>query len=180
MELPKKRKTLHNKSVTSKSFVLRQQSIQYQRMNACMVFVDTKWRRGIMINRKPRKNDLTMIQLKTLKIEFLFPNVILSLIYDFYFEGYQIALYVNDIAPNPVWKNEDDETLLFVNDSTKLYIPDTVDNFITWRFYSDEVVCFCNKKSKLCKGFSGLNITRKIYVCYKFPKIVCHFFRLAE
>ena len=89
---------------------------------------ENQWQKGVMIHRKPRENYFTMIQFDTLKLHFLFPKVILYLIHDYYFEGYQIAIHINHLVISPVWKSHDDihPTMSF-DDLDNNDIPNTQD-----------------------------------------------------
>ena len=104
MELTKKRK---KKEVLDK----KQTTIKYRKMHECSIFIENKWQKGVMIHCKPQENYFTIIQFDTLELHFLFPKVIISLIHDYYFKGYQIAIHINDLVISPTWKNDDDINL---------------------------------------------------------------------
>ena len=103
-----------------------------------------------MIYCKPRANVFTISQFQTLRVDDLFPksNPIYH-IYEFYFEGYQIALHINNFPITQLWKNDNDENLFFVSDSTNVRLPNEVENYTVLTLFGDEVLCFCNKKIKI-------------------------------
>ena len=110
MEIKKKR--ISNESGLV-NFSKQRKQLKYQKMDECYVFVNEKFHQGVIINFRTRENLFTITQFEN-SLEFLFPKVLLYLVHDFYFEGYQIAIHVNNFE-SLLWINDDDKHLLPLN-----------------------------------------------------------------
>ena len=155
----------------------KQTTIKYKKMDECYICIEKKWKKGVMIHRKLRENVFTILELKT-NIDFLFLEVILSLIDDYYLEGYQIAIHVNGLATSPLWINDDDENIALPSPHIELANELTNNSTLTGE-NTDGVMCYCNMRARLITIFHGAH--RKFYICYGYPNPnQCKFFLLKR